>query len=938
MENEFSEKKNSQTKGKSYSDRTPAAVALDNMMRRALRVSDPYNFHEVAEALGKRYPMAQREMRYEAEGVPFYKIHEIDPKSLDATSSSAEMDQAQKDVDRDLNALIGNALLKDIQPELMGWATAIRSSITEGVNAARFALDPRQRDKTFSVRRLLSEYARVSRFVGAMTPTLNLPYRRLAQSLDETANVLMVMMGEALANIGFSGGRFLLQAPLSELQARRDTVMNALRNLIGTTQASFGSSEWPRGLRAYRQFLDRLSGNAHHDIRSLFQENELARVMDELIDRAAGTTADGLRALGATAQISLERFRRLIALGQGVVQPASPPFTAFLEALRLFLEAFNNSPSGYRLLAIARPAIVFYGLYGMSGPDDATRRLQSIVTNRGTLAEALDCYLGCNCCSDQVRCQILLDKALYDVDRAIDLYSLGMVDFGEPEQRAAAYGFILNEFVDLDGLGQDCIDVPCSGGKEVVATNTTGRIHTTLTNIIGELWEPRAGFTFTQKQLDTMRDELCIQLEAEKQWYSLLQTMAPNCTKANGLIMVNDQNFLQPTFELINTAMLKIDGLGAAHHPCVSEDEFPEEISVAVSKIESNTEPIRESRGMIMIEPNPVDFGPLAYDYDQLNPPVQNVVVLNYGQSTLSDVELGIQDDSPFTISQVVSNGIDYTTHIADDGQLCIVDVLAPNEKLFVALKFKPDVEPNDDRVIETKVITGLLTVFACSYTASQLAQRQKGKPFESVTASTGAAKLIGTLLGDDQPGEGEMHMYTQNGKKVTDTVVASIYTKDNELVADNLKIYDGTIRYSIDRSQFPDLSLDNLQIVITDRLHREIFKKDLPFKFGTLNVDKLVLPKLSMMEMVQPFQKKTKSVITDKWIVKGILKDKDTGEGIQNYKISFYDKDLKYDDPLGKIMTKTNGSFYHEYDLAAFDDEFYATGPDLYFKVENTG
>ena len=130
-----------------------------------------------------------------------------------------------------------------------------------------------------------------------------------------------------IGNIGFSGGRFLLQAPLSDLQARRDAVMNALRNLIGTTQASFGSSEWPRGLRAYRQFLDRLSSNAHHDIRSLFQENELARVMDELIDRVAGTTADGLRALGATAQISLERFRRLIALGQGVVQPASPPFT-----------------------------------------------------------------------------------------------------------------------------------------------------------------------------------------------------------------------------------------------------------------------------------------------------------------------------------------------------------------------------------------------------------------------------------------------------------------------------------------------------------------------------------------------------------------------------------------------------------------------------------
>jgi hypothetical protein len=37
----------------------------------------------------------------------------------------------------------------------------------------------------------------------------------------------------------------------------------------------------------------------------------------------------------------------------------------------------------------------------------------------------------------------LLDKILYDVDRAIDLYAVGRFDFGPPERRAAAYGYLI---------------------------------------------------------------------------------------------------------------------------------------------------------------------------------------------------------------------------------------------------------------------------------------------------------------------------------------------------------------------------------------------------------------------------------------------------------------------------------------------------------------
>jgi hypothetical protein len=236
-------------------DRSPNAVAMDNLVRRKLRVSDPTDAGQIADALKKIYQDESHALDQEAAGVPFLQPIQAPLRAETETASRAELTEAISDVNRDLTSLANNALLKDVHPELNGWATAIRSAIAEGTNAARFSLDPRQRDKAFAVRRLLGGYARVARYVGALTPTQSPSYRSLAQSLDEVASVILVMMGDALANIGYSGGKFLLQVPASDLQGRRDAVIYALRNLTGSVQEGYGPNEWPRGLVAYRQLL-----------------------------------------------------------------------------------------------------------------------------------------------------------------------------------------------------------------------------------------------------------------------------------------------------------------------------------------------------------------------------------------------------------------------------------------------------------------------------------------------------------------------------------------------------------------------------------------------------------------------------------------------------------------------------------------------------------
>lgn len=424
----------------------PQRLALDNLIRRELKVGDPSDPLQVAQALLDRYkgdPRANA-IAQESRGLPFLQTVSLPaPVIQQPTSTATEWSQACDDIDRDLAGLATDAILKDVTPELKGWAQAIRTTLQEGFNAARFALDPHNRDKGFAMRRQLNDFARVARLVGIHTPNMVPNYRALAQSLDEAANLLLVIMGEALANVGFGGGRFLPQVPYTDLQTRRDAAIYALRNLVGSTQQAFGPQDWPRGLDAYRQLSDLLEAQGQNDLRSLLVEGELARTMDELVQRGSDATSDGLRAVGSTALLSLERFRRLVAIARRGVSPESPSLYAFLEALQLFADSFESA-GGFRLMKIARPPILFYGLYGSTGMDDADQRLVDMITRRGLLADRIDCIAGGCCTNPGERVGVvLLDKVLYDVDRSIDLYALGNENFGQTERRAAAYGYLI---------------------------------------------------------------------------------------------------------------------------------------------------------------------------------------------------------------------------------------------------------------------------------------------------------------------------------------------------------------------------------------------------------------------------------------------------------------------------------------------------------------
>lgn len=506
-------------------DRSASAVKADSLIRRVLRIGDPWNADEVAAGLKRLYTGEESALANEAAGFPVARQAKmaLEPKARD-TATSKDLEQARDDVERDLSALVNNNLLKDIQPELTGWASAIRATVSEGVNSARFALDPRQRDNTFAARRSLRDFARLARYVGALSPHVNPYYRRLGQSLDEVGSVLLVMLGEQLAEIGLSSSGIVLQAPAGELQDRRDAIMQTLRTLIGAKHAAYDNGEWPWGMVAYRELMQRLDRNGQSDLRALLHEDNMARLLDDLLDQATLDGSKGLRALSASAQVPLQRLQRLFLAAYRNVEPESPPIAAFLSAIQLLLDAFVMGDSASRLIYISRPPVLYYGLYGFSTPQGDTQTLLELIQMRGNLAALLDCLLDCNCSADAIISQVLGDKALYDIDHVVDLFIQGQQIGGIPEYRHRAAGYA--RFLDV--LLNEAASISWDDENGDTHTQSWQFTEPPVADLLGEA-SSRLTLNDAVVDSDIAAEALCQQLLTEDSWRRLVRIMAPSC-------------------------------------------------------------------------------------------------------------------------------------------------------------------------------------------------------------------------------------------------------------------------------------------------------------------------------------------------------------------------------------------------------------------------
>jgi len=602
------------------------SLALDNMLRNQLKVSNPRDPKQIAEGLMAFYQdlPTTAGIRQEALGLPFLQTPSLPaPAPAQPTSSDAEFRIANGDVEKALLDLSNNPLTNDITPEMQGWGDSIRSAIAQGHAAARMGLDPTQRNQVIAMRRQLGEYARMARFVGSLSPGMTQNFRRLGRALDEVSAVMLVTLGESIASVGFATGYYLLQVPLQELQQRRDAVIFALRNFNGGAQQSYDSDAWPRGIDAYRRLYKWLEEQGQGDLRSLLLENEIAATMDTLIARAQNGTAEGLRALGVTAQLDIERFRRMAIVAPGAMSlehghlDRSPPMEAYLQALELFAETFRPA-SGLRLLRIARPAILLYGLYNVSQIED-DNALFDLITVRGTLATICDGLFPSNSARG-VQPQVLLDMLLFELDRGIDLLALeaSAKEGGPKEWRAKAFWSIVNVIVKLlwgvyNGIDPvlplpNFLNPPRAGQSaegpipnaiaspnfpwfknDLVQINSDFRSATNLVPGLGTTFERYYAIPQTKvptppqpREFKSVTEELRVNHSLEERWENLVRTIAPEAGDQQSIFFLLKKVIEQAAAEALG---LGYDGLLAIHTATPLPPQYEQSLAAIMRKI-----------------------------------------------------------------------------------------------------------------------------------------------------------------------------------------------------------------------------------------------------------------------------------------------------------------------------------------------------------------
>ena len=520
------------------------ATVIDDLLRRELRVADPRNAVEVVTALRRRYVSEAARLDQEASGLPIrFQPLPVAPAPLTAageTPGSREERRVLIDLESDLMALIDSRDNREWAPEIRGWRDVLLREVAEGTAAARLAQDPAMRDRGFLAVRKLGEFARVARLVGIFNLPLNCDYRRLASTLDDAANVIRILMGEALYNAGLADGGLIIQVPVTDVRIRRDTLILAVRRLAG----NFGSSadeDWGDGVAAYRALLDELDRRSAPELAVYLREEFLVRVVDGLVGSISRQDPDTLRQVAATAPIEIARLRRLIVIAAPLAGPPLPPpalpnapaaaLSLFVQSLQLFVDAFEETRSGARLIDLAVPLPL--AAQQTDEADRVSRRiLRELVSLRGEFAAEVECFLSCcGCDPDDLVVQTVLDKVLFDIDRAIDLYAQGESyppnwgDIATPpgvfvfseERRASAYSVL---FADVaDGLAANQSELEEILRAMVVQLRTR--------NVF-----PPAG-----DRRDALLDEVFVeQFQMEQDWETLVASLAPRCLGRNELI------------------------------------------------------------------------------------------------------------------------------------------------------------------------------------------------------------------------------------------------------------------------------------------------------------------------------------------------------------------------------------------------------------------
>ncbi|RKH51361.1 hypothetical protein D7Y23_10180 [Corallococcus sp. AB050B] len=422
-----------------------AKSKFDEFLRRQLGVSDARDPKAVVYALRKLYPTTAARLDDESRGQPIRVTATPEPAMtpmtgmLDSPGQRRFRQERQALVD-DLEIAVNLASNRDFKAPICGWRDSILAELDEGEAAANLAVDPVSRDRAFYSIRKLGDTARVARLVGMINPTVVQEFGRLAATIDDNATLLRILAGEALFRAGFDKGGTVFQVALQDLRQRREALINSLEQLTATSLQE-GYDDWGDGQASYGKLLDQLRARGQSDLRAIARPEAMSRLLDVLLNHAPRQNSEDMRGIASAVPVELIQLRRLRDVAgtlldtstdafthsssRGValnakVQGASAPLAAFVEALTLFIDAFDRPNAGARLLNLVLPVpLTFRDLTGKE------QELNDKFRQRNDTQELIEDLLMDPSTSVEFWKELArLDRKLYHIDRIIDLFLL----------------------------------------------------------------------------------------------------------------------------------------------------------------------------------------------------------------------------------------------------------------------------------------------------------------------------------------------------------------------------------------------------------------------------------------------------------------------------------------------------------------------------------
>jgi hypothetical protein len=342
---------------------TDGTRLLDDLLRKKLKVGNPSDVNEMLKALQGLYPEKTAAIQAEGLGLPPTTALALvtPPSNTVATPSksfaNAEYDNVLTAMQNDFTAVVNAAENRDYNIELAGWQSASLREYAEGSQGARFAQDPGQRERALLAIRRLNEYALNIRVFGTTTGESFWDFRRLATTLDNGADNVRILIGEALYDVGLAMNGMLLQVPVADFRARGDSLGEALEGWLSGNQEIF--DDWGVRLTSYQSFFDALDPDLRVYARPEGLRSSIDGLVNAVVNGMTSNSADALRQLSITAPPEIGRLTRVFTVAKNVLSnasTASSSLSIFTRTLGLFIDAFKNPRGGVLYIDLALPS------------------------------------------------------------------------------------------------------------------------------------------------------------------------------------------------------------------------------------------------------------------------------------------------------------------------------------------------------------------------------------------------------------------------------------------------------------------------------------------------------------------------------------------------------------------------------------------------------